>query len=125
MKPRIIKFTIEKGIRAPKEINKEKTVFSVFIPEKTIIKPGETKFVYTKFSVSTPEDILTTFIITPDLKTNGLKLTGQLNEEGQRIRLEYFNKTLKTFILRRNLPIAIFMTLNEGNKSFKKKIVKI
>ena len=65
-----------------------------------------------------PEDILTTFIITPE---NGLKLIGQLNEEGQRARLEYFNKTLKTFILRRNLPIAIFMTLHKGNESFKKK----
>ena len=125
MKPRIIKFTIEKGIRAPKDISKEKTVFTVFIPEKTIIKPGETKFVHTKFAVTTPEAILTTFIITPLLKTNGLKLTGQLNHEGQRVRLEYFNNTFKTFILRKNLPIAIFMTLNEGNESFKKKVVTI
>ena len=58
----------------------------------------------------------------PTLKTNGLKLIGQLNEEGQRVRLKYFNKTLKTFVLRRNLPIAIFMILNEGNESFKKRL---
>ena len=117
---RSIKFTIEKGSRAPKDISKEKTVFVVFAPEKTTIQPGETKFIYTKFAVSAPNDILTTFIIMPILKINGLKLTGQLNEEGQRVKLEYFNPTFKTITMKKNLAIAIFMTLNEGNESKKK-----
>ena len=100
---RRIKFTIEKGSRAPKEINKEKTVFVLFTPEKIIIQPGETKFIYTKFAVSAPNDILTTFVVMPILKINGLKLTEQLNEQGQRVRFEYFNLSLKTFTLKKKL----------------------
>ena len=97
----------------------------MFAHERTTIQPGETKFIYTKFAVSEPNDILTTFIIMPILKINGLKLTGQLNKEGQRVRLEYFNPTFKTITIKKTLAIAVFMTLNEGNESFKKEIVKI
>ena len=61
----------------------------------------------------------------PNLKTEGLKLIGQNYERNQRVRLEYFNPTLKTFTIKKNLKIAMFMTLNEGNESFKKKIEKI
>ena len=109
MKARSIKFTIEKGSRAPKEINKEKTVFAVFAPEKITI--GQIIFIHTKFAVTTPNDILTTFVIMPILQKEGLKIIGQHNEAEQRVRLEYFNPTLKT--------------INEGNESFRKEIVKI
>ena len=61
----------------------------------------------------------------PSLKKEGLKLIGQNNESNQRVRLQYFNPTLKTFTIKKKLKIAIFMTLNEGNESFKKKIEDI
>ena len=125
MKARSIKFTIEKGTRAPKEINKEKIIFAVFAPEKLTIYPGQTIFIHTKFSVTYPNDILTTFVIMPTLQKEGLKITGQNNEENQRVRLEYFNPTLKTFTIKKHMKIAILITLNEGNESFKKEIVKI
>ena len=125
MKARSIKFTIEEGSRAPKEINKEKTVFAVFVPEKITIYPGQTIFIHTKFAVTTPNDILTTFVIMPILQKEGLKIIGQHNEVEQRVRLEYFNPTLKTFTIKKHMKIAIFMTLNEGNESFRKEIVKI
>ena len=125
MSARTIKFIIEKGSRAPKEINKQNTIFVIFAPEKVTIYPGQTIFIYTKFSANCPDDILTTFLIMPNLKTEGLKLIGQNNESNQRVRLEYFNPTLKTFTIKKNLKIAIFMTINEGNESFKKKIEKI
>ena len=125
MKARIIKFIIETGCRMPKEIEKEKTLYAVYCPEKTVIKPGETKFIHTNFSVTYPNDILTTFVIMPNLQEKGLKLIGQNNEQEQRVRLEYYNPTFKTFTIKKNMPIAIFMTLNEGNESFKKKIQKI
>ena len=125
MKARSIKFTIKKGSRAPKEINKEKTIFAVFAPEKLTICPGQTIFIHTKFAVTYPDDILTTFLIMPTLQKEGLKIIGQNNEANQRVRLEYFNPTLKTFTIKKHMKIAIFMTLNEGNESFKKEIVKI
>ena len=124
MKPRSIKFIIEKGCRAPKEINKEKTVYAVFSPDKTVVNPGETIFIHTKFSVTYPNDILTTFNIRPKLQEEGLKLIGQNNEQNQRVRPEYFNPTFKKFTIKKNMTIAIFMTLNEGNESFKKKLRK-
>ena len=124
MKPRTIKFTIENGYRAPKEKNKEKTLYVVFSPEKTVINPGETIFIHTKFSITYPNDILTTFIIMPKLQEEGLKLIGQNNEQNQRVILEYFNPTFKKFTIKKNMTIAIFMTLNEGNESFKKKLKK-
>ena len=61
----------------------------------------------------------------PCLQKEGLKIIGQNNESNQRVRLEYFNPTLKTFTIKKNMKITIFMTLNEGNESFKKKIEKI
>ena len=97
MKARSIKFTIEKGSRAPKETNKEKTIFAIFAPEKITISPGQTIFIHTKFSVTYPDDILTTFLIMPTLQKEGLKIIGQNNEANQRVRLEDFNPTLKTF----------------------------
>ena len=125
MTTRSIKFIIESGFRAPKEINKEKMLYAVYCPEKTVIKPGETKFIHTKFSVTYPNDILTTFVIIPNLQEKGLKLIGQNNEQGERVRLEYYNPTFETFTIKKNMPIAIFMTLNEGNETFIKKIEKI
>ena len=101
MKARSIKFNIEKGIRAPKEINKEKTIFAVFAPERLTIYPGQTIFIYTKFAVTYPTDILTTFLIMPCLQKEGLKIIGQNNESNQRVRLEYFNPTLKTFTIKK------------------------
>ena len=89
-----------------------------------MINPGETIFIHTKFSVTYPNDILTTFIIMPKLQEEGLKLIGQNNEQNQRVRLEYFNPTLKKFTIKKNMTIAIFMTLNEGNEAFKKKLRK-
>ena len=110
MKARSIKFTTEKGSRAPKEINKEKTVFAVFAPEKLTIYPGQTIFIHTKFAVTAPNDILTTFVIMLILQKEGLKIIGQHNEAEQRVRLEYFNPTLKTFTIKKHMKIAIFMT---------------
>ena len=123
---RIIKFITEKGSRAPKEINKENTIFSLFAPETIRIYLGQSKFIYTKFSIYIPTDILTTFLIMPNLKKEGLKLINQTDtKREQRIRLEYVNPTLKTFTLKKNSKIALFMTLNKRNESFKKKIEKI
>ena len=101
MASRCIKFIIEPGSRAPKEINNNKTVYAVYSPEKTVIKPGETKFIYTKFSVQSPNDILTTFVIILHLQEKGLKLIGQNNEQNQRVRLEYYNPTFETFVLKK------------------------
>ena len=62
----------------------------------------------------------------PKLKKEGLKLINQTDTNRvQRIRLEYVNPTLQTFTLKKISKIALFMTLNEGNESFKKKIEKI
>ena len=125
MQSRSIKFITERGSCAPKEINKQNTIFVIFAPERVTIYPGQTIFIYTKFAVNYPEDILATFPIMPNLKTEGLKLIGQNLERNQRLRLEYFNPTLKTFTIKKTLKIVMFMTLNEGNESFKKKIEKI
>ena len=102
MQARTIKSTIEKGSRAPKEINKQNTIFAIFAPERVTIYPGQAIFIYTKFVVNYPDDILATFLIMPNLKTEGLKLIGQNHESNQRVRLEYFNPTLKTFTIKKN-----------------------
>ena len=60
----------------------------------------------------------------PKLQEEGLKLIGHNNEQNQRVRLEYFNPTFKKFTIKKYMTIAIFMTLNEGNESFKKKFEK-
>ena len=100
-------------------------MFTLFAPETIRIYLGQSKFICTKFSVYVPTDILTTFLIMPNLKKEGLKLINQTDtNREQRIRLEYVNPTLKTFTLKKNSNIALFMTLNEGNEFFKKKLKK-
>ena len=122
---RTIKFIIEKGSTAPKEINKENTIVALSDPETIRLYPEQAKFVYTKFSVHVPTDILTTFLIMPNFKKEGLKIISQSETNTNlRIRLEYVNPTLKTFTLKKNSKIALFMTLNERHESFKKKIEK-
>ena len=103
MQARSIKFIVEKGSCAPKEINKQNTTFVIFVPERVTIYPGQTIFIYTKFAVNYPEDIPATFLIMPNLKTEGLKLIRQNHERNQRVRLEYFNPTLKTFTIKKKL----------------------
>ena len=84
-----------------KKQTKKKTVYAVYCPEKTVINPGETKFIYTNFSLTCPNDILTTFVIIPNLQEKGLKLIGKNNEKCQRVRLEYYNPTFKTFTIKK------------------------
>ena len=73
----------------------------MFAPEKLTIYPGQTIFIHTKFAVTAPNDILTTFVIMAILQKEGLKIIGQHNEAEQRVRLEYFNPTLKTFTIKK------------------------
>ena len=113
LQARIIKFIIEKGSRAPKEINKENTVFALFAPETIRIYPGQAKFIHTKFSVYVPTDILTKFLIMPNEKKEGLKLINQSDTNSeQRIRLEYINPTLKTFTLKKNSKVKLSKETN-------------
>ena len=121
-----ITFKIEKKITRPKPIKKANTIYALYAPETIRIHPGEAKLVYLKFSVHVPTDILTTFLIMPNLKKEGLKLNHHTETNiDQRIRLEYINPTLKNFTLKKNSKIALFITLNEGNEIFKKRFEKL
>ena len=124
---RKIKLKIEKGTKKPKSINPANSIFILYAPETIKIKPNEFKFAFLKYSIHLPEDILSTFLITPALRDEGLRLTHHTNvNDDQRIRLELFNKTLnKTFTLKKKSRIALFMTLNEGTKCFKTGFEKI
>ena len=75
----------------------------LYAHEKTKIKPQEFKFAYLKFSIHLPEDIISTFLIVPALRDEGLELTNYSNvNSDERIRLEFLNKTYdKTFTLRK------------------------
>ena len=42
----VIKFTIEKVTKRPKQLNKNGTLFGLFIPEILKIQPGKTKKCY-------------------------------------------------------------------------------
>ena len=43
---RVIKFTVEKGVERPKQLNKRSTLFGLFISERLKLQAGETKMVY-------------------------------------------------------------------------------
>ena len=126
METKIIKFNIEKGFRAPKEINKENMSFVIFSPNTMTIKAGSNAYIHLKFSAEISNEYLTTYVETSNLKKKGLKVIGQFNEQGQRVRLEYYNKENKDCIIKKNKPIAIFTIINAGNVSvFLKKIFTI
>ena len=46
---RFIKFTVGKGTKRPKQLNKSGTLFGLLIPERLKIQPGETKIFLIKF----------------------------------------------------------------------------
>ena len=119
---RTIKFNIEKGYKRPKALDSRNSLFQIYFPDRIIIRPGETKFVFLKYSIHLPEDILTTFLITPSLGNEGLQLIHYTNTNiDQSIRLEFFNKTHnKTFTLKKKSKIALFMMLNEETAGLKK-----
>ena len=112
---RTIKFKIEKGYKRPKALDGRNSLFQIY-------SPGETKFVFLKYSIHLPDDILTTFLINLSLGNEGLQLTHYTNTNiDERIRLELFNKTYnKTFTLKKNSKIALFMMLNEETAGLKK-----
>ena len=95
---RKINFKIEKGSKRPKSINFANTIYALYAPETIKIYPGEAKFVFLKYSIHVPDDILI-----PALRKEGLKLAHHTNVNvDQIIRLEYINPTLKTFTLKKN-----------------------
>ena len=123
---RKINFKIEKSSKRPKSINFANTIYALYAPETIKIYPGEAKFVFLKYSIHVPDDVLSTFVIMPELRKEGLKLAHHTNVNvDQRIMLEYINPTLKTFTLKKNSKIALFMTINEGNDVFKTEFTKI
>ena len=119
---RTIKFKIEKGYKRPKALDSRNSLFQIYSPELIKIRPGETQFVFLKYSIHLPDHILTTFLINPSLGNEGLQLTRYTNTNiDERIRLEFFNKTHnKTFNLKKNSKIALFMMLNEETAGLKK-----
>ena len=91
---RTIKFKIEKGYKRPKALDSRNSLFQIYSPELIKIRPGENQFVFLKYSINLPDDILTTFLINPSLGNEGLQLTRYTNTNiDEKIRLEFFNKT--------------------------------
>ena len=119
---REIKFKIEKGSKRPKALDARNTTFQIYSPESIKIRPGEVKRIILKYSIHLPDDILTAFLVNPNLGKEGLQLTRHSNTNTDtRIYLEFFNKTLHTtFTLRKHSKIAFFMTINEENAGLKK-----
>ena len=119
---RTIKFKIEKGYKRPKALDSRNSEIQIYSPELMKIRPRDTKFVFLKYSIHLPDDILTTFLIQPSLGNEGLQLIHYTNtNRGERIRLEFFNKTHnKIFTLKKNSKIALFMMLNEETAGLKK-----
>ena len=101
METKIIKFNIEKGYRPPKELNKENTSFVIFSPSTLIVKAGSNAYIHLKFSVEISNEYLTTYVETSNLKKRGLKIIGQFNEQGRKVRLEYCNKENKDYIIKK------------------------
>ena len=124
---RKIKFEIEKGSKRPKSLNFANSIFAIYVPETIKIEPQTFKIVYLKYSIHHPADILSTFLIAPELRAAGLKIMHYSNVNSEiRIRLELLNEsTHKTFKLKRRTKIAIFMMINEGTECFKKESEKI
>ena len=116
METKNISFSVEKGYRAPKELNKENTSFVIFCPELVTIKPSQQTYIHLKFSAEIPNELLTTYVETSKLKEKGVKIIGH-NEQYRRVRLEYFNKGNKDCVIRKNEPIAIFRIINIGSMS--------
>ena len=126
METKIIKFNVEKGSRAPKELNKKNTSFVIFSPNTLTIKASSNAYIYLKFSVEISNEYLTTYVETDNLCKNGLKIIGQFNEQCRRVRLEYYNKGNKDCIIKKNESIAIFTIINTGSTSaFTKKSIYI
>ena len=124
---RKIKLKIEKGAKRPTSIDKKNAIIILYSHEKMKIRRREYKFTHLKYSIYLPEDILSTFLITPALRDEGLQLTSHSDvNKNERIRLEFFNKTYdKTFTLRKKLKITIFMTLNKETADSKTEFEKI
>ena len=125
--PRKIKFKIEKDSKRSRSLNSSNSIFAIYAPETIKIVPHTFKFAFLKYSTHIPDDILSTFLIMPSLREEGLKLTHYTNvNSSNRIRLEIFNNTTnKTFRLKKRTKIALFMTLNEGNEGFTTEYEKI
>ena len=119
---RTIKFSIEKGHKKLKAVDSRNSLSQIYSPESIKIRPGEIKSLILKYSIHLPDDILTTFLINPNLGKEGLQLTrySETNTD-TRISLEFFNKTHhKPFTLKKTSKIALFMTLNEETAGLKK-----
>ena len=73
------KFKIEKGSKRPLSLNYGNSIFAIYTPETIKIEPQTFKVAFLKFSIHHPEDILSTFLIAPDIRAAGLKIMHHSN----------------------------------------------
>ena len=111
---------MEKGSKKPKPINEENTAFALYSPKRIKMNVGDFKYKIMDFAVDVPKDILSTFLIVPSLKVEGLQLTYHTNIGcGDKIRFELFNKNHEKKIdIKKREKLALFMTINDGAENF-------
>ena len=87
---------------------------------------GDFRYVVMDFALNLPKDIMGAFLIVPSLRVEGLELTHNTNPGCvDKMRFELFNKNhTRKIEVKKGEKLALFVTINEGIKSFQTRYEK-
>ena len=77
MEKRVITFSVERNIKRPKHL--ENNFYTLYLPERITLRPGEPKSINMKFGVTLPQNTEGTCILLPSLVNERLHLENFAN----------------------------------------------
>ena len=137
MSETFVEFTYDKTLKQPKRI--QNNMFALYSSEKIKTKPEESNKIDMKLSICLPEQTVTTWILLPTFRKNGLKLENcqYISKDNSiincnqplnlswKLQLDLLNRSMNTnFSIRQKLEIAFIVPLNKGLNQLKVKYTK-
>ena len=137
MSETFVEFTYDKTLKQHKRI--QNNMFALYSSEKIKTKPEESNKIDMKLSICLPEQTVTTWILLPTFRKNGLKLENcqYISKDNSiincnqplnlswKLQLDLLNRSMNTnFSIRQKLEIAFIVPLNKGLNQLKVKYTK-
>ena len=136
MSETFVEFTYDKTLKQPKRI--QNNMFALYSSEKIKTKPEESNKIDMKLSICLPEQTVTTWILLPTFRKNGLKLENcqYISKDNSiincnqplnlswKLQLDLLNRSMNTKFNMLETRNSIYRTIKQRVKPIKSQIYK-